>query len=167
MLILYEYILKISYRTKIFLVPCMPKYGLKYGLWSEMAAFMQLSSGVRIALIQLIIKSHWAMIREKFDNNIHMVRSYILWIEFFATIYRCSDYSGHGGQDHWCAQTTSWHWQWVATSDTGWPHVTREPPHKRVLQTFTQHSLHKPFLWFPLEKHTWILCNKQHTWLVL
>ena len=34
------------------------------------------------------------MIREKFDNNIHMVRSYILWIEFFATIYRCSDYSG-------------------------------------------------------------------------
>ena len=58
-----------------------------------------LSSEVRIALIQLIIKSHWAMIREKFDNNIHMVRSYILWIEFFATIYRCSDYSGHGGQD--------------------------------------------------------------------
>ena len=52
MLILYEYILKISYRTKIFLVPCMPKYGLKYGLWSEMAAFMQLSSGVRIALTQ-------------------------------------------------------------------------------------------------------------------
>ena len=94
------------------------------------------------------------MIREKFDNNIHMVRSYILWIEFFATIYRCSDYSGHGGQDHWCAQTTSWHWQWVATSDTGWPHVTREPPHKRVLQTFTQHSLHKPFLWFPfVETH--------------